>query len=323
MEEELRRPRNVRDLTTLRECKQEVHLNIPPLSTCKISHTHDQPIQISRLLLLASETSDHSIPFETFTVQQMRRLEEKLRNPKGYITLTERIKKELMYRQRTKAKPEQPGPELNEDEFATPPSSPKEKKRKAKKKKSPPKKKVKKKSPPKKIVPKKKKVPKKTPSPPPREEVREDLLNITSEEWPFQSEAEIQESIESRLRELQLREKEIDNRIERKREELERLEASREAEETRSSNIRERLRARGRRMREKKRVVATGTEPEKPDAYDLVDQLDTKQIDKSVAGTSVCHSQTHTHTSSLEHQPLRYENTSRYVRHVSSGEITS
>ena len=211
-----------------------------------------------------------------------------------------------MYRQRTKAKPEDgpsSGPELNEDEFATPPSSPKEKKRKVKKKKASPKKKVKKKSPPKKIVPKKKKVQKKTPSPPPREEVREDLLNITSEEWPFQSETEIQESIESRLRELQLREKEIDNRIERKREELARLEASREAEETRSLNIRERLRARGRRMREKKRVVATGTEPEKPDAYDLVDQLDTKQIDTSVTGTfCVTHQLIHTH-SSLEHRP--------------------
>ncbi len=235
----------------------------------------------------------------------MRRLEEKLRNPKGYITLTERIERELMYRQRTKAKPEDgrsSGPELNEDEFATPPSSPKEKKRKIKKKKSSPKKKVKKKSSPKKVVPKKKKVQKKTP-PPPREEVREDLLNITSEEWPFQSETEIQESIESRLRELQLCEKEIDNRIERKREELARLEASREAEETRSLNIRERLRARGRRMREKKRVVATGTEPEKPDAYDLVDQLDTKQIDTSVAGTSVSLTNSFTHIVTLEHRP--------------------
>ena len=180
--------------------------------------------------------------------------------------------------------------------------TPKEKKRKIKKKKSSPKKKVKKKSPPIKVVPKKKKVQKKTP-PPPREEVREDLLNITSEEWPFQSETEIQESIESRLRELQLREKEIDNRIERKREELARLEASREAEETRSLNIRERLRARGRRMREKKRVVATGTEPEKPDAYDLVDQLDTKQIDTSVAGTSVSLTNSFTHIVTLEHRP--------------------
>lgn len=45
MEEELRRPRNVRDLTTLRQCKQEVHPNIPLSSPSQHvkSQTHTRP----------------------------------------------------------------------------------------------------------------------------------------------------------------------------------------------------------------------------------------------------------------------------------------
>ena len=215
-----------------------------------------------------------------------------MRNPRGYITLLERIKRKLAYRERAKAEPirASSGPELDEDEFSTPPSSPEQKKRKVKKKKA--RKKVKKRTPPvEKIVSKqtkKKKKKKKTPAPLSPSGETTDLFDFTSEEWPFQSEQEIQESIESRLQELKLREREINIRIEREREELAKLEASREVQETRSSNIREQLRERGRHIREKRRIAASSSISisKKPDAYDLIDTLETKQIDTSVAGTS-------------------------------------
>jgi hypothetical protein len=72
-----------------------------------------------------------------FTVKQMRRLEEKLRNPKGYIALTERIKRELVLRERTKwvpTKTTSPGPEVIHEPILIS-SSPSNKKKNKKKKK--------------------------------------------------------------------------------------------------------------------------------------------------------------------------------------------
>ena len=132
----------------------------------------------------------------------MRRLEEKLRNPKGYITLTERIKRvdvstenESQTRRRSVFGTRAERRRVRDSSILS-----EGKEKKGQEKESISKKKVKKKSPPKKIVPKKKKVQKRHLLLLLEKKVREDLLNITSEEWPFQSETEIQESIESRLR---------------------------------------------------------------------------------------------------------------------------